>query len=128
MLTVLLPQERHEEGAAWLARGRVHLSSSLAWAEVHAVLGRYVRAGLMTPELARDGSARLARGRWDYVETVPDRTVVRELAIRWPLRGADLWHLALVKTLWTEQPDIRILTFDHRLAEAAAGEGLAVSP
>ncbi len=37
---------------------------------------------------------------------------------------ADLWHLALASTLTEDLPELKILTFDDRLAEAAAGEAL----
>jgi hypothetical protein len=48
----------------------------------------------------------------------------RRLARSWPLRGADLWHLAAAKALQTELPELRLLSFDSRLTAAAHGEGL----
>jgi hypothetical protein len=46
------------------------------------------------------------------------------LSSRYPLRGADLWHLAAAKSLQEELPELRLLTFDQRLMEAAQGEGI----
>jgi hypothetical protein len=46
------------------------------------------------------------------------------LATKWPLRGADLWHLAAAKSLQTELPELAFLSFDLKLAAAAKGEGL----
>jgi hypothetical protein len=43
---------------------------------------------------------------------------------RHTLRGADLWHLAQVRTLLGELPGLKMLTFDRRLRVAAASEGL----
>ncbi|MGH2424940.1 MAG: hypothetical protein ACRDF1_01465 [bacterium] len=43
--------------------------------------------------------------------------------MKWSLRGADLWHLCTAKSLQSELPELRILTFDARLATAARGEG-----
>jgi predicted nucleic acid-binding protein len=53
------------------------------------------------------------------------RRLVTELTPKYALRGADLWHLGTAKTLQNEVPDVRVFTFDDRLAEALRGEGLA---
>ena len=50
---------------------------------------------------------------------------VKALASKWPLRGADLWHLATAKTLQKDLPELTVLTFDNRLYVAALGEKLA---
>lgn len=63
---------------------------------------------------------------WEHIDSPPDRTIVVELARTCSLRGADLWHLALVKTLAQELPSLRLLSFDDRLRTAARGEGLAL--
>ncbi|MGC8486111.1 MAG: hypothetical protein ACP5O6_10865, partial [Candidatus Baltobacteraceae bacterium] len=47
-------------------------------------------------------------------------------AARYPLRGADLWHLALAVDLAEELPELRLLTFDSVLDAAARAEGLAL--
>lgn len=51
---------------------------------------------------------------------------VKALASKWPLRGADLWHLAAAKTLQKDLPELTVLTFDNRLYVAALGEKLTV--
>ncbi len=38
--------------------------------------------------------------------------------------GADLWHLCTAKSPQIELPELKILTFDARLAAAARGEGI----
>ena len=49
---------------------------------------------------------------------------MRALSAKWPLREADLWHLAAAATLRKEFPELKFLTFDQRLKKAAAGEAL----
>jgi len=50
--------------------------------------------------------------------------MVEKLSKKWPLRGADLWHLAAAKALQREFSELYVLTFDKRLGKAAKGEGL----
>jgi len=50
---------------------------------------------------------------------------VRSLSSKWPLRGADLWHLAMAKSLQAELPELTFMSYDARLVAAARGEGLA---
>ncbi len=96
--------------------------SSLALAEVLAAIHRLRREGdAATAAVALD---EVQRPPWVQMQETPDPFVLEQTAARWPLRGADLWHLALAKTLQQEQPSLRLLSFDRRLTEAAAGEGL----
>ena len=82
----------------------------------------------MIPEdicsLARD---RVTQGPWRRVDTAPEWDEVQQLASRWPLRGADLWHLAVARRLAGVLPELVLLTFDRRLLEAAVGEGMGTS-
>jgi hypothetical protein len=55
---------------------------------------------------------------------IPDWDKIKSLSQKWPLRGANLWHLAAAKTLQKRLPELRLLTFDNRLSVAAMGEGL----
>ncbi len=48
------------------------------------------------------------------------------LSAKWPLRGADLWHLANATTLRKEFPELTFLTFDQRLEKVAKGEQLDI--
>lgn len=69
----------------------------------------------------------LDHGPWTYIASAPRLEITRALAQSWRLRGADLWHLALAKSLSERLPGLQMLTFDTALAEAAAGEGLAAA-
>ena len=66
----------------------------------------------------------LEGGLWRRLNIWPDWEIVPLLSRRWPLRGADLWHLATAKSLQKEFPELLFLTFDDRLQKAAQGEGL----
>jgi predicted nucleic acid-binding protein len=108
------------------ARDAQHLVSSLAAAEVQAVLGRLVREGHLSAELAREVQARLRGGPWRRTSVQPDEARLGELALRHPLRGADLWHLGAALALRELLPGLALLTFDERLRAAAEAEGLSV--
>jgi hypothetical protein len=49
-----------------------------------------------------------------------------ELSKRWPLRGADLWHLSTAKSISEQLPEVKVLTFEKRLKVAAQGEGISL--
>ena len=102
-----------------------HVMSSLAWAETHAVIARIEREGALANALVEVARETLSRGPWRRLTLDPDGTIVARLARAWPLRGADLWHLATAKTLQAEIPELTFFSFDTRLSVAAVGEGFA---
>ncbi|MBN1771663.1 MAG: type II toxin-antitoxin system VapC family toxin [Deltaproteobacteria bacterium] len=108
------------------ARDAQHFVSSLAAAEVQVVLGRLVREGQLSAELAREAQARLRAGPWRTTSVQPDEARLGELALRHPLRGADLWHLGAALALRELLPGLGLLSFDERLRAAAEAEGLDV--
>jgi len=119
-------RDRHSDEASTRARGsEVHFLSTLAWAEVHAVIARIERERVLARVLVAAARQAFAWGPWRRLNAVPDWKLVRSLSAKWPLRGADLWHLALAKSLKTELPELTFLSFDARLATAAHDEGLA---
>jgi hypothetical protein len=67
----------------------------------------------------------LVSGPWRKLRIDPDTGEIRKLASKWPLRGADLWHLATAKTLQRELPELLVLTFDKLLYHASVGESIA---
>lgn len=72
----------------------------------------------------RGGARRRQEGRWRRLHVVFAWEAVEGLAAAWPLRDADLWHLAAARALQADLPELVLLTFDKRLREAAVGEGL----
>ena len=125
VIEALIPAQRSEMAAAEAKSDGINLVSSLAWAEVHSVIARLQRQRSITAVLANDARNELQTRRWHWTNVVPVRIMVLELASRWQLRGADLWHLAAAKTLRRDRPELTLFTFDHRLRMAAEGEGLA---
>ncbi len=120
-IPVLFPEDNSDAARRHASSGGLHLFSSLAWAEIHAVIARSQLQGKLV-DAAREA---LTSGPWRWINVVPDRKLIRALAARWQLRGADLWHLAAAKTLKADRPELTLLTFDRQLALAAKGEGLA---
>jgi hypothetical protein len=68
----------------------------------------------------------LEGGPWRELNPRPTRDLMATLAKRWPLRGADLWHLSAAKSFSEHLPEVRVLTFDARLKAAAQGEGMGL--
>ena len=121
-------RDEHSKAASKRASGsEVQLLSSLAWAEVHAVIARIEQERALAKILIAAAREALEEGPWRRLNTVPDWKLVQSLSIKWPLRGADLWHLAAAKSLQSELPELSFLSFDTRLAAAARGEGLGPS-
>ena len=103
---------------------QLHLISTLTWTETIAVIYRLQRQDLLSDGLASQAIRTIKEGPWRRLNMVPRWDVVKKLSKKWPLRGADLWHLATAKTLQREFSELCMLTFDKRLIKAAKGEGL----
>lgn len=118
--------DAHSERAHEAARLQgAHLMSTLAFAEVRAVIARRRRDRLLPRSLAESALETVRTGPWRRILLSPRWDAIKDLADRWPLRGVDLWHLALAKAVREDRPDAQMLTFDDRLLTAARGEGLA---
>ncbi len=124
LVAVLFVEERSAEARGLIQVPAAHLMFSLAWAEVHAILARAMRERRLSPYEAAAAATGLAHGPWRRVRLAPDDDLAAVLARAWPLRGADLWHLALSKTLLKDVPELEMASCDRALAEAAAGEGV----
>jgi predicted nucleic acid-binding protein len=123
LVAALFVEERSEEARHLAGLPGVHLMSSLTWTELQAVFSRARREQQM-PALVDTMQIAVGSGPWRYVSATPRQDVSASLARRWALRGADLWHLALAKTLQTELPELALATFNKALTEAGAAEGL----
>lgn len=69
----------------------------------------------------------LQQGPWRHLNAWPNWATLRSLSAKWPIRGADLWHLATAKGLQAQIPELGLLTFNMRLQRAGEGEGLGFS-
>lgn len=122
LLSVLV-EDHHTRGARDVARKPgLHLISSLAHAEASAVIQRLVRLDTLGARETARLLDSLEQGPWRLSKVSPSRKVVRTLSGRYQLRGADLWHLALLETLTQEHHPFALVSFDRRLLEAAAAE------
>jgi predicted nucleic acid-binding protein len=125
LLSVLVEDSHSADVRTRLAEEGPHLLSSLTFAEVCAAVARLEREGEITDADRRTALRSLRARPWSALHLEPDPSLVAVLAVCHPLRGASLWHLATAATLARELPDLTLVTFDLRLAEAARGAGLA---
>jgi predicted nucleic acid-binding protein len=117
----------HSEQAWEMSRREgVHLMSSLSLAETHAVINRMARERVLADVLIKAALEALATGPWRYINLSPGHEEIAKLGVKWPLRGADLWHLSLAVSLKSHLPELSLLTFDSRLQMAARGEQLSL--
>lgn len=126
VLSALFKDRHSEEAIDWSRREGVHLISSLSCAEAYAVISRIRREGLLADVLINAAYESLEEGPWRRLYLMPDWSGFKSLSQKWPLRGADLWHLATAKTLQKRIPESYLLTFDNRLMVAAMGEGCSI--
>lgn len=124
VVSALFRDAHSDEAWRWSRTPGVHLLSTLALAETQAVIARLRRERVLADVLIDAAVAALEKGPWYLLHIAPAPALIRPLAHKWPLRGADLWHLATAKTVQEQLPELRLLTFDSRLQAAAAGEGL----
>ncbi len=118
-------KDRHSHIATkWAAKDAVHFLSTLAYAEVCAVISRMKKEHVLSDILIKSSFEVFDQGPWRRISISPEWQITRDLSQKWPLRGADLWHLATSKCLQKEFPELMILTFDSRLKTAAKGEAL----
>jgi len=127
IISALFKDVHSQEAWSWSRRECVHLLSSLAIAETYAVINRIDRERALPEILVTAALEAFEQGPWHSINMSPDRKQIKRLSSKWPLRGADLWHLAMTCTLRNSLPEIRLLTFDQRLLIAARGEGIEVN-
>ena len=125
ILSTLFTDLHSDEAQKWARRKEsIHLISGLAYAETCAVITRMQRERLLADILIKAALETLEGGPWRHLNTWPEWKIIRPLSLKWPLRGADLWHLATAKSLHKQLPELLLLSFDTRLIDAASGEGM----
>lgn len=125
ILSALFSDRHSDRAQKWVHRKEcTHLMSTLAYAETCAVIARMQRERLLADVLIKAAAEVLECGPWRYLSGSPERGIIQSLAMKWSLRGADLWHLATAKSLQDQLPELYLLSFDNRLHSAAMGEGL----
>ena len=124
ILSALFTDKHSQAAKRWANETGVHFISTLTYAEVSAVIARMKREHVLVETLVTSAFEVLATGPWRRIHISPEWKIVRTLSAKWPLRGADLWHLATAKTLRRELSELTLLTFDKQLKKAAKGERL----
>jgi predicted nucleic acid-binding protein len=124
ILSALFKDSRSEEALEWTQKKGVHLIPILSYAEVCAVITRLKKERILADVLVDGAFEALERGPWRRLHVFPEWEEVKALSRKWPLRGADLWHLAMGKTIQKQIPELILLTFDKRLETAAKKEHL----
>lgn len=124
ILSTLIKDAHSKKAHEWANKEGAHLLSSLAYAETLAVLSRMRRERVIPDVLIEAALETLESGPWRRLIIGPTWDLMTSLSKRWPLRGADLWHLAVAKHVHEYLPEVKVLTFDTRLKVAAQGEGI----
>ncbi len=124
ILSALFSDNHSKTAKKWAGETGLHFISTLAYAEVSAVIARMKRERVLVQTLVDAAFEAIEQGPWRRIYTWPEWGAVQTLSAKWPLRGADLWHLAAATTLRKELPELTFLTFDQQLKKAAAGESL----
>jgi predicted nucleic acid-binding protein len=124
ILSALFLDTHSKTAKKWAGETGIHFISTLAYAEVSAVIARMKRERVLVATLVNAAFEALDQGPWSRIYTWPEWEIVHALSAKWPLRGADLWHLAAAATLRRQFRELTFLTFDKRLKKAAAGEAL----
>ena len=124
VLSVLFRDSFTDDAQMWAQKKGFHFMSTLTYAETCAVIARMQRERILADILIKASFEALEEGPWRRLTILPEWIVARSLSAKWPLRGADLWHLSAAKSLQKELPELLLLTFDNRLQKAAQGEGL----
>ena len=127
VLSALFTDTHSKAAKKWSAANGVHFISTLTYTEIAAVISRMQRERILADTLSQAAFEVLDNGPWRRISSLPDWKMIRSLSNKWPLRGADLWHLATAKSLHREFPELFLLSFDNRLKSAAEGEALGKS-
>ncbi len=126
VLSSLFSDVHSAQALDWANRDGFHFLSSLTYAETCAVTVRMRRERKVAELLADAAMEAFNGGPWRRVNTQPAWNQMAMLSKKWDLRGADLWHLALAKSLREQIPELVFLAFDRKLLVSARGEGFVL--
>ena len=124
VLSTLFSDSNSKAAQKWSKAEGVHFISTLTMAEVSAVINRIQRERLLSETLTISAFEVLDNGPWRRISAWPEWVIIRSLSAKYPLRGANLWHLATAKSMSTDFPELYLLSFDKRLNKAARSEHL----
>lgn len=124
VLSTLFKDRHSVDAHAKASNNSIHVMSSLTYGEVCTVIARLRRERQIPDVFVAAAFDALDAGPWRLSTLSPEAAIMKKLSKKWPLRGADLWHLATAVTLKKQLPELNLLTYDNRLLAAAEGEGL----
>jgi predicted nucleic acid-binding protein len=112
----------------WMEEATVVTTSIVAYPEAAAAFARKRRESEIEQEVFARVLAALDEDWANYAVVEIDERAAGTLAVKHGLRGFDAIHLAAALALKPETTDVSVsfCTFDGRLTEAAAAEGLAI--
>ena len=84
----------------------IHFMSTLAYAETCAVISRMRRDRVLVDILIKAALEAMDEGPWHRLNARPEWGTMLMLSEKWPLRGADLWHLSVAKTVQKDLPEL----------------------
>jgi len=119
VLSLLINDKHSAEATKYYNKTHINIISSLVIAEVLAVLARIEREKKELKILLDACRHSFQEGRWRVITLSPTFDDLQLYSQKYPLRGADLWHLTLVLNIKQELPTITIITFDQKLENAA---------
>ena len=122
ILSIIFQDTNSRFALKWAESGAVHFVSTLAYAEVCAVLARMNKLKVLSDVLISVGYDLLNRGPWRRTSVNPEWSTLQVTSELRSLRGADLWHLATALKLRSDFPELVLLTFDKKLDKAAKQE------
>lgn len=124
VISALFKDSNSRKAKVIAEKDELHLLTTLAYAEVSAVISRMKRDHLLTEVFFQSAFEVVDRGPWRRIFISPGWSLIQKLARKHALRGADLWHLAAAMSLKDEFPELSLLTFDQQLKTAAEIENL----
>jgi predicted nucleic acid-binding protein len=125
ILSILVEDEHSAKAIKIEKQKGIHLASTLCFAETYAVLKRMNHENVLTDVLYASVLESIENSVIRKINVQPDWKIIQKLSTRYVLKGAYLWHLAAVKTIQPELPEVLILSFDKQLSNAAKKEGIA---
>lgn len=127
VLSALFKDSNSEKALSMSKKEGSHFFSALCYAEVCSMLTR-IRKDKKLKEVQVDVALEILKtGPWRRLNIWPEWNTLIAFSEKWSLNGSRLWHLASVKTLQKQLPELSLFTFDEELRTAAEGEGLLPS-
>jgi predicted nucleic acid-binding protein len=127
ILSTLIEDKHSSDAQYWVTQEGMHFMSTLSCSETYAVLHRMRRERQLAKEHILAALKALKSGPWRHLNIIPEWPMIKKLSIKWSLRGADLWHLAVTKTFQKEITEVLLLTYDAKLKVAAQGENIVLA-